>query len=303
LRGAVDKVREAQRSAEAEKKKAFNMEDVEEEFNRLLDTAEKEAKTKLKKEKLAEELAKASAEYDSKPNPSEMEAVDGRVKRCLELERETADIKIKTVAFGRKTVEIRWFFKKSFEVSKMKLFGFRAEDAFSLNEFSKTENGTLIVNEARNGRHLEHLEIGKTYFYTFILTATRLQKTGSPLENVFLEAIHEATKDNDNFPLPYEEKNIDSIRFTLRTPKEGEIQDDSDKEKSSRQAEEIERILKGLTTKREKKSRIFDYEANERENIKSRKYPSDRERYELDELEKACEEARFESEIEKGTVE
>jgi acetolactate synthase regulatory subunit len=97
------------------------------------------------------------------------------LKRRLEIEgaqyrqqHESAYVSIRTERLGR-SFRISWQFKPG-APQGYDLLGFRKSGSgFYANQFDETNNGELVVQDAKSNQTIEVLPEGQTYFYTFML--------------------------------------------------------------------------------------------------------------------------------------
>lgn len=96
------------------------------------------------------------------------------MQRKIELEQSqthaTSYVAVKAKLQGSAVV-IEWHFTSQEKNIQGFLLGFRKEGGFALDKWSESENGTLVVDSPRSGHIVEHVERGKTYYYTFFLKA------------------------------------------------------------------------------------------------------------------------------------
>ena len=97
----------------------------------------------------------------------------GAMKRTLDFFRHTSSkheadmFSIETDKAGR-CLKLKWMMKTD-ATSAYYLLGFRKTNGFGPDQFSETENGTLVIHARNDGEVVEVLEDGTAYFYTFFL--------------------------------------------------------------------------------------------------------------------------------------
>ena len=148
-------------------------------------------------------------------------------------------IAVKTRLVGQ-AMELSWDIKE-YQNTGYVLRGFRKEDGFVPDNNSLTAHGMCVVETQSNGKAVQHLEAGKEYFYTFLLTRDEpVYAEQKFVESLFTSAAVRGTRTSI----------ADTLRFPIRVPTQMEIL-------------QIERMLEKVKTpavdpKREKINRAVE---------------------------------------------
>lgn len=127
-------------------------------------------------------------------------------------EHKSNGISVKTRLVGQ-AMELSWDIKK-YQNSGFVLRGFRKEDGFAHDNSSWNAHGMCVVETQSNGQCVQHLDAGKEYFYTFMLTKDEpVYAEQKLLESFFCSAAVKGTKT----------RLADSLRFSIRVPTQMEI--------------------------------------------------------------------------------
>lgn len=169
-----------------------------------------------------------------------------------------------------KKVIIQWQFKDEYK-SGYSLKGFRRTDSFYENEWDEKCNGAFVIDSHHNGEHLEQLEEGRSYFYTFFLERWKDGQKSHPIRFSF------------RIPTKAETEKVEHM-FTeiarIRAPQDPEN-------------EEVAMMLKEISDDIRKHEALLDYKKKQTKIIKEKGLSPEDEADDLERLSAMLEYARI----------
>ncbi len=125
-------------------------------------------------------------------------------------EHKSKSIAIKTRLVGR-AIEITWKFESN-AGSGCILRVYRKEEGFATKDQSLAANGVCVIDTKCDGNSIQHLQEGREYFFTFVLTKEEPVYADESLGDS-VRAIVGSPKVKR-----VETKTVDSLRFAMRAP-------------------------------------------------------------------------------------
>jgi len=188
------------------------------------------------------------------------------------------------------SLEISWDLKRS-DDGVHTLRGYRRENGFLPLEKGLEEQGTYIVETQRSGKTVHHMQEGKEYFYTFLLTFEEPVYAEKTLGDIFGSPRVVGQKTNT----------VDSIRFSVRVPTQAEtlhIEKNlerlagKDTPAKNPKREKINRAFEELTSFVEFEESMSQWEKDLITQIEKKNYPVEEEKEKIERLKAVVESLR-----------
>jgi len=177
-------------------------------------------------------------------------------------------------------VELAWNIS-NYENSDYLLRGYRSETGLAPLD-RPSDQGACIAETRANGRAAHHLNEGKEYFYTFLLTRERpIYANRTFVQSLFSSPTVERT----------ETEIVDSLRFSIRAPTQMEIlhaermmEKIRQEPPESARSTKMNKALEELTSFVEFDESMSKWEQDLIGQIKSKRYPAEEERDKIERL-------------------